>query len=235
MTACAWAPPKGTAYEFATACDNEVTLWSLDPYTGLMSQRKVTTGSVRRAFTCMVFSPDGQWLYAGTTTGDVLTINVLRAAFQLTHPACSNGVGGMVLSSSGHLLVGGGDGSITLFSNDHMWRDIRPFVVLPNAPITSISPNFDGSALIVGTAAGSVVRVASGTAAHHPLAMGHTRAITRVAQGGASDPGTYASASHDGTVRLWSTQVGGCGGWLAFIFSACAMHFVLLSHRRIGV
>lgn len=44
----------------------------------------------------MVFSPDGQWLYAGTTTGDVVTINVVRAAMQLVHPACSNGVGAMV-------------------------------------------------------------------------------------------------------------------------------------------
>ena len=29
--------------------------------------------------------------------------------------------------SNGRLLVGGGDGSLTLLSNDLMWRDMRPF------------------------------------------------------------------------------------------------------------
>lgn len=34
--------------------------------------RHCPAGSVRRSFTCMVYSPDGAWLYAGTTTGDVV-------------------------------------------------------------------------------------------------------------------------------------------------------------------
>jgi hypothetical protein len=55
-----------------------------------------TAGSVRRTFTSMVFSRDGAWLYAGTTSGDIVTINVLRAAVQLVHPACGGGIGGMV-------------------------------------------------------------------------------------------------------------------------------------------
>ncbi len=53
--------------------------------------------------------------------------------------------------------MGGGDGSITILSNDHMWRDMRPFVTVPGA-VTSISPTVDGTALIVGTAEGGVFR-----------------------------------------------------------------------------
>ena len=57
----------------------------------------------------------------------------------------------------GILMVAGGDGSISAFTNDHMWRDIRPFVTVPGS-ITSISPVCDGTALLVGTAQGHVYR-----------------------------------------------------------------------------
>jgi hypothetical protein len=30
-----------------------------------------------------------------------------------------------IMSSSGQLLVAGGDGSVTLFSNDHMWQNMQ--------------------------------------------------------------------------------------------------------------
>ena len=69
----------------------------------------------------------------------------------------ANGVGCMSLSTTGKLLVAGGDGTITLFSNDHMWREIRPFVTVAGS-ITSISSNFDGSALLVATVQGSLFR-----------------------------------------------------------------------------
>lgn len=46
VTACAFAAPRPGAYDFATACDGEITLWTLDPYAGMLSQRKVTTGGL---------------------------------------------------------------------------------------------------------------------------------------------------------------------------------------------
>jgi len=118
---------------------------------------QVTSGSLRRNFTSMVFSTDGLWLYAGTASGDVVTINVARRTMQLVHPACSAGVGAVKLTPSGRLLVGGGSGSLTLFSNDHMWKHIQPFATLPG-PITSVSSNGDGTALYVGTSTGGIFR-----------------------------------------------------------------------------
>lgn len=44
---------------------------------------KVTTGTVRRAIACLCFSQDGNWLFAGTASGDVLTVNVARRAVQV--------------------------------------------------------------------------------------------------------------------------------------------------------
>jgi hypothetical protein len=67
------------------------------------------------------------------------------------------GVGAMCLTSAGRLLVGGGDGALTLLTNDHMWRDIRPFASVPG-PVTSLSSTSDGSALIVGTNNGGIYK-----------------------------------------------------------------------------
>jgi hypothetical protein len=44
---------------------------------------KVTSGSVRRTINCLCFSADGAWLFAGTASGDILTINVARKAVQV--------------------------------------------------------------------------------------------------------------------------------------------------------
>eukprot|EP00983_Pelagomonas_calceolata_P126731 1161334-Pelagomonas_calceolata.AAC.7 len=61
------------------------------------------------------------------------------------------------MSSSGQLLVAGGDGSLTLFANDHMWQNMQPFCRVPGS-ITSLSSTPDGAALLVGTLEGSVYR-----------------------------------------------------------------------------
>lgn len=54
----------------------------------------------RPLITSLIFGTQdgGAWLYAGTSAGDVLTINVARLAVQLVHPATRHGVGSMVMS-----------------------------------------------------------------------------------------------------------------------------------------
>lgn len=158
ITAAAFAPSDGQGYTFALATlDGEIYIYGLNPFHGMASPNKVTSGSLRRSFTSLVFSADGQWLFAGSTSGDVVTVNVARLTMQMAHPACSAGVGAMCLTSAGRLLVGGGDGALTLLTNDHMWRDIRPFSSVPG-PVTSLSSTSDGSALIVGTNNGGIYK-----------------------------------------------------------------------------
>uniref|UniRef100_A0A7R9VRB2 Anaphase-promoting complex subunit 4 WD40 domain-containing protein n=1 Tax=Chlamydomonas euryale TaxID=1486919 RepID=A0A7R9VRB2_9CHLO len=90
VTCAAWGVTQGVAYSFAVGTsDGDVLLYSLQPVQGMAGCVKVTSGSLRRSFTCLTYSADGQWLYAGTSTGDVVTINVLRRSMQMSHPACS--------------------------------------------------------------------------------------------------------------------------------------------------
>ncbi|KAG1653857.1 hypothetical protein FOA52_007561 [Chlamydomonas sp. UWO 241] len=200
MTAAAWAPVQGTSYSFALAnCDGDVYLYSVEPFNGMAGCVKVTAGSLKRSFTSLVYSADGQWLYAGTATGDIVTINVLRRAMQMSHPACGGGVGAMCLTPSGRLLVGGGDGALTLFTNDHMWRDIRPFATVPG-PITSLSMVADGSALVVGCSNGGIHRLPIGSTQPTTLVRAHTGPV----RGVSTSSTEAATCSDDGSVCVWA-------------------------------
>ena len=60
-------------------------------------------------------SPDDKYFYCGTTTGDILAINMVSNTFQLVGPEkerFSQGVTSLVLQPSGEFIVGAGDGTI---------------------------------------------------------------------------------------------------------------------------
>lgn len=57
--------------------------FAADPYKGWLHEDRVLLGAVKRSYTCLTFSPDGNWLYAGTRSGDVVTVNVVRKNVQV--------------------------------------------------------------------------------------------------------------------------------------------------------
>ena len=60
-------------------------------------------------------SPDDKYFYCGTTTGDILAINMASNSFQMVGPEkdrFSQGVTGLALLPSGEFVVGAGDGTI---------------------------------------------------------------------------------------------------------------------------
>ncbi|KAF8060525.1 CFAP52 [Scenedesmus sp. PABB004] len=85
--ALAWSPACGPCYVFASAADMDLYLYTLDPFKGWVNCEKVVTGSVRKAVHALCFSADGAWLFAGTASGDVLSINVARRAVQVRQGA----------------------------------------------------------------------------------------------------------------------------------------------------
>lgn len=48
VSALAWAPTRGACYEFATASQHRVHVWTVDPFKGFVSCERVTTGTVRK-------------------------------------------------------------------------------------------------------------------------------------------------------------------------------------------
>ena len=63
-------------YTFATGGNKQLSVWTLDPYQGEFKSAKVTLTGLQRDFRCLTFSPDGEFLYAGTDSGDVAVVQV---------------------------------------------------------------------------------------------------------------------------------------------------------------
>jgi len=62
-------------------------------------------------------SPDDKFFYCGTTTGDILAINMVTNTFQLVGPEkdrFSQGVTSLAVLPSGEFVVGAGDGTICI-------------------------------------------------------------------------------------------------------------------------
>lgn len=113
--------------------------------------------------TTLTYSPDGAWLFAGTESGDVVTVNAPRHAVQLLHPVAAAGVGwgGLVPGAGGGLpLVGAADGTLSAFDFEKPVHSAPPLAALPGA-ITGVSAAAGGGGgggvrLLVGTAQGGI-------------------------------------------------------------------------------
>lgn len=93
VTAVAWAPKAGCqTYTFATATRDAVHLFILDPFSGQSKCCPVTAGAVHKPIGCLCFSKDGRWLYGGSSSGEVVSVNTKRLSVQMTHPVMHGGV-----------------------------------------------------------------------------------------------------------------------------------------------
>lgn len=213
-------------YQLATGGDKAILLWELDPYKGEFKHVQVQQQQMRN-ITCLQFSVDMWKLYAGTTTGDYMVVDV-RGKKTLGHcSTCSSGVlsiGCFRDSTTGQdkLMAGGGDGSITLFSmNDDGDGNGNTTMteatgLLPGGVIAlSFSP--DQMEAIAGTAQGFVYRLRTTPTAAAPntgetprlepllVSENHSAGIVAVAYA-TEESDRFASISYDRTIRIWDAS-----------------------------
>ncbi|KAA6393014.1 MAG: putative Cilia- and flagella-associated protein 52 [Streblomastix strix] len=99
---------------FATVGPN-VSLWTLTPATGELKQEKFVHQQGIRHFTCVGFTSDGEKLIAGTSSGDFVALIIRTLMLESITQACSNQIRSLLVTPSGQVLTGGGDGTLTLF------------------------------------------------------------------------------------------------------------------------
>ena len=146
-------------YQLATAGNGHVSFWALDPKSGSLAPTKVTMSSaMSRDFTSLLFTADREWLYAGTTSGEVACINVKTQVLQHTVHACGNGVTALAevdIAGRSGIAAAGGDGSVTVLSG--YGKDLVDFARVNMAgAVRSLSPSPDHRELLLGTMAGFV-------------------------------------------------------------------------------
>ena len=62
-------------YQFVTAGKRQLQRWLLDPYSGTCEKESIKTAAVRD-ITCVGWSDDFEFLFAGSTTGDVMAFSI---------------------------------------------------------------------------------------------------------------------------------------------------------------
>jgi len=136
-------------YVLVAAGSNTLRRWVLNPMTGDFSSEGCNLGAQQRDYTDIVFSPDGEFFYAATTTGDFICVQTRSLIMRSINSVCSGGVKSLCVLPGGELVAGGGDGSITLFSGrgDALVDDRRTYIA---GAVNAVSCSADGGEILAG-------------------------------------------------------------------------------------
>lgn len=190
-------------YQCATCGDKSICLWSVDAYKGTIDKLIVQTGNFVREYISLAFSlNEEKYLYAGTTSGDIVCILVKNKSIVFSKIICAQGVTAIVPISSNEIIVGGGDGSLVLLYVDEPKCEEVARTKLYGR-VSSLSVSNDGVQLLASTDKGFIYRLRTADLSNILLNENHTDAITGFYS--LNDQGyKFATCSNDGTIRLWS-------------------------------
>ena len=190
-------------YQYATCGDNSVCLWNVDPYKGTLEKGLVQTGNFIRNYICLAFSLNEQkYLYAGTTSGDIVCIIVKNRTIVFNKIICAQGVTAIVPLTKNEIVVGGGDGSLVLLYIDEPKCEELARINLYGS-IYSLSSSVDGVQLLASTDKGFIYRIRAADLSNIVLNENHTDAIIDFFSLN-DDHYRFGTCSLDGTIRIWN-------------------------------
>ncbi|KAK3091565.1 hypothetical protein FSP39_020840 [Pinctada imbricata] len=164
---------------FVTGGDGTLRVWELNREDRKIRATDVTMGQLKRVVKCIQMADNFSepFFFCGTTTGDIIGVNMNTKFFQFLGPEkekFSLGVETLALIKSGQLLVGAGDGEVALvqffnkvdkdsknkkakicFEKKRSWRDKK---TKKQSAVTSIGLRGDGHQFYVGSANSQIYR-----------------------------------------------------------------------------
>ncbi|XRA98816.1 flagellar associated protein [Pycnococcus provasolii] len=206
------APERGF-YELAAGGDKVLVVWELDATTGRVGMRKAMAGTYQRKYTALCFSDEGS-LCAGTASGDVVTFGLKGLNLVTVQQAASHGVTAILPTEDGSLLVGGGDGALTVLFKENNASATLPRTYFSGG-IVSLEADASAGSLVVATDEGCIYEVASSDLGSTERAEGHSACVRCVAWPKEVGDAGFLAASDDGTVRLWRVDGSGLPSRLA--------------------
>uniref|UniRef100_UPI0037E89E24 cilia- and flagella-associated protein 52 n=1 Tax=Semicossyphus pulcher TaxID=241346 RepID=UPI0037E89E24 len=136
---------------FVLAGSGTLRVWELDLRNRKIRPTECRTGKMKRIVKCVEISEDDQYIFCGTTSGDIMKINLKTGLLIDCGPEktkYSLGVNVIRTLKSGDLLVGSGSGTFTLCSRTNF--KIHKEVQLEKG-VTSIALRGEGQQFFVAT------------------------------------------------------------------------------------
>lgn len=169
--------------------------------------------SLVRSFHTIDLSRDRQFVYVGTSSGEMMVFRRDTVVFRACIPVCTNGLQELVTLPDDSVVCGGGDGSFTkLVGRDITWQRVQE-QRLDNTMVKSMSISASQQALLVSCASGAVYRCSTDTMQPSVVNVSNTSAVTCIGfppvpypPSSSSSANTiyyFATGTRSGEIRMW--------------------------------
>ncbi|XP_042166888.1 cilia- and flagella-associated protein 52-like [Oncorhynchus tshawytscha] len=189
---------------FISAGNGTMRVWELDLPNRKIRPTECQTGQLKRIVKCIEIPDDDLFFYCGTTSGDILKVNLKTRLLNSCGPRkqkFSKGVNTLKVLKSGDILVGSGDGMFTLCSGPN-FKTIKK--VQLEGGVTSIAVRGEGHQFFAGTEAAQIYRFGYTDFKEELIATSHNSAVNDVAfPFGSSE--LFATCSQD-DIRVWHAE-----------------------------
>jgi WD40 repeat protein len=155
--AVAWC--GGRSDKLVTAGQYHVRSWDFSFERRRCMPEDLKVGAVKRIFTCLAVDAEESIVYAGTSTGDVLSFNIDTGRFLATssHRFSLGALSMCIPPVSNTLLVGTGEGALVKLSRKEL-KFVSAIEVMGG--VTSIALGADSASAFVGTDTGNIYGIA---------------------------------------------------------------------------
>eukprot|EP00003_Mantamonas_plastica_P005725 TRINITY_DN1466_c0_g1_i16.p1 TRINITY_DN1466_c0_g1~~TRINITY_DN1466_c0_g1_i16.p1 ORF type:complete len:627 (+),score=198.02 TRINITY_DN1466_c0_g1_i16:1598-3478(+) len=182
-----------------------LSIWEIDPINRKLRPTDCGLGNLKRIVTCMLVDPSDEFVYCGTTTGDVLKVSLRTTLFKLLGPKnapFSSGVLSITQDPDGNIIVGTGTGRCTMLKRDTL--KIMDRETEFDGAVTSVNMVGSSSAFFVGTDMSNIYLMNSRSFEGELRSTCHPHKINDVAFPHAYSK-LFATCSV-GDIRLWNAN-----------------------------
>ncbi|CAG5947586.1 cilia- and flagella-associated protein 52 [Menidia menidia] len=186
---------------FVSGGKETLRVWELDLANRKIRPTDCNTGKLKRIVKCIEISEDDKFIFCGTTSGDIMKINLKMAILSDCGPVKSRfcqGVSALKVLKSGHLLLGTGSDTLALCTTTN-FKTLK--TVKLEKGVTSIAVREDEQQFFVGTEAAQMYRLNYENFEAELMSTSHSSAVNDVAIPFATSE-LFATCSHE-DIRLW--------------------------------
>lgn len=160
------------------------------------------SSGMNRNFTCSIIDSSGDYLYAGTPSGELVVYNITHRVFRGTVPISSNGLLSL-LEINGIIYAGSGDGKVKqLNGRDGKWT-VMAEVQVPGK-VMSLAAQADQSEILCSTSLGCIFRMSPQNLSNVLHSESPVGSVKDISFGNRSD--MFLVVDTAGFARIWDSS-----------------------------